>query len=329
AKSRGARICAGLPAAGCWWLSPPLTLHFSCPGRPANRLVVTPQEPVVPFGGSTDLNCSLACAGGKVEWWGLDIALGTISSFSTYSILHIRHATVATEGTKVCWGRCQGQDYRKTTELKVYGKRSPAWIPKVAPFLLSFAVLPKITLNDATAVLRSPPWRVPAQPGLWPPQHFLQGRVSLQVIPPQHRSPTLGPPSIWLLLPTPPPRSPLCPGTSPQAAPRHVWPPPPPSLPLARQGQCHLRGQFLPAACRSGRYLPPGRGAGPCASSATLSAPGTPRWAGSGPPQPSRSTGRRPRAAAPRCGWTAPSPGTRATTSASCLATAATRPAWR
>ncbi|NXD44455.1 MADCA protein, partial [Copsychus sechellarum] len=92
----------------------------SCPGRPADRLVVTPREPVVPFGGSTELNCSLACAGGKVEWKGLDTALGTISSFSTHSILHIRHATVATEGTKICLGSCQGQQYQKTAILKVY-----------------------------------------------------------------------------------------------------------------------------------------------------------------------------------------------------------------
>ncbi|NWW14748.1 MADCA protein, partial [Oreocharis arfaki] len=92
----------------------------SCPGRPADRLVVTPREPVVPFGGSTELNCSLACAGGKVEWRGLDTALGTISSFPSYSILHIRHATVATEGMKICQGSCHGQHYQKTVTLKVY-----------------------------------------------------------------------------------------------------------------------------------------------------------------------------------------------------------------
>ncbi|NXR18705.1 MADCA protein, partial [Cinclus mexicanus] len=92
----------------------------SCPGRPADRLVVTPRDPVVPFGGSTELNCSLACAGGRVEWRGLDTALGTISSFSTHSILHIRHATVATEGMKICQGSCQGQHYQKTVTLKVY-----------------------------------------------------------------------------------------------------------------------------------------------------------------------------------------------------------------
>ncbi|NWZ72846.1 MADCA protein, partial [Acrocephalus arundinaceus] len=92
----------------------------SCPGRPADTLVVTPQEPVVSFGGSTDLNCSLACPGGKVEWRGLDTALGTISSFSTHSILHIRRATVATEGMKICQGKCHGQHYQKTVTLKVY-----------------------------------------------------------------------------------------------------------------------------------------------------------------------------------------------------------------
>ncbi|NXY26104.1 MADCA protein, partial [Atrichornis clamosus] len=92
----------------------------SCPGRPADRLVVTPREPVVPFGGSTELNCSLACAGGKVEWRGLDTALGTISSFPTHSILHIRQATVSTEGMKICQGSCHGQHYQQTVELKVY-----------------------------------------------------------------------------------------------------------------------------------------------------------------------------------------------------------------
>ncbi|NWV16965.1 MADCA protein, partial [Origma solitaria] len=92
----------------------------SCPGHPADILVVTPREPVVPFGGSTELNCSLACTGGKVEWRGLDTALGTISSFPTHSILHIRQATVTTEGMKICQGSCHGQHYQKTVPLKVY-----------------------------------------------------------------------------------------------------------------------------------------------------------------------------------------------------------------
>ncbi|NWI38636.1 MADCA protein, partial [Picathartes gymnocephalus] len=104
-------------------------------GRPADRLVVTPREPVVPFGGSTDLNCSLACAGGKVEWRGLDTALGTISSFPTHSILHIRHATVATEGMKICQGSCQGQHYQKTVILKVYALPDTLRLEAAPPIL--------------------------------------------------------------------------------------------------------------------------------------------------------------------------------------------------
>ncbi|NXO26931.1 MADCA protein, partial [Cisticola juncidis] len=102
-----------------------LSSLWGCRGHPADRLVVTPREPLVSFGGSTDLNCSLACPGGKVEWRGLDTALGTISSFSTHSILHIRHATVATEGTKICQGICHGQPYQKTVKLRVYALPDP------------------------------------------------------------------------------------------------------------------------------------------------------------------------------------------------------------
>ncbi|XP_017942119.2 mucosal addressin cell adhesion molecule 1 [Manacus vitellinus] len=97
-----------------------LSSLWGCSGRPADRLVVTPREPVVPFGGSTELNCSLACAGGTVEWRGLDTALGTITSFPTHSILHISQATVATEGMKICQGSCHGRHYQQTVELKVY-----------------------------------------------------------------------------------------------------------------------------------------------------------------------------------------------------------------
>ncbi|NWR04216.1 MADCA protein, partial [Paradoxornis webbianus] len=97
-----------------------LSSLWGCSGRPADVLVVTPREPVVSFGGSTELNCSLACPGGKVEWRGLDTALGTISSFSTHSILHIRHATVATEGIKICLGKCHGQHIQRIATLKVY-----------------------------------------------------------------------------------------------------------------------------------------------------------------------------------------------------------------
>ncbi|NXN10477.1 MADCA protein, partial [Indicator maculatus] len=93
---------------------------FLCPGRPADRLAVMPQQPVVPYGGSAQLNCSLACAGGTVQWKGLDTSLGSITSFPTHSILHISSAGVAAEGTKICQGTCQGQFYQRAVDLKVY-----------------------------------------------------------------------------------------------------------------------------------------------------------------------------------------------------------------
>ncbi|XP_009080485.1 PREDICTED: mucosal addressin cell adhesion molecule 1, partial [Acanthisitta chloris] len=89
-------------------------------GLPTDRLVVMPREPVVQFGGSIELNCSLACVGGRVQWRGLDTALGTITSLPTHSILHIRHATVSTEGMKICEGICHGQHHQQTASLKVY-----------------------------------------------------------------------------------------------------------------------------------------------------------------------------------------------------------------
>ncbi|NXL12510.1 MADCA protein, partial [Mesembrinibis cayennensis] len=91
-----------------------------CPGRPANKLVVVPQEPVVRYGGSLQLNCSLACTGGAVQWKGLDTNLGSITSFPTHSVLHISSAVVATAGTKICQGSCHGQHYQGTVDLKVY-----------------------------------------------------------------------------------------------------------------------------------------------------------------------------------------------------------------
>uniref|UniRef100_A0A8C8B7G5 Ig-like domain-containing protein n=1 Tax=Otus sunia TaxID=257818 RepID=A0A8C8B7G5_9STRI len=88
--------------------------------RPAVGLVLVPPEPVVRFGGSAQLNCSLACAGGTVQWKGLDTNVESITSFPTHSILHVSNATVATGGTKSCHGTCHGQRYQRTVNLKVY-----------------------------------------------------------------------------------------------------------------------------------------------------------------------------------------------------------------
>ncbi|NXG67206.1 MADCA protein, partial [Hemiprocne comata] len=91
-----------------------------CPGQPKDQLVVSPRQPVVKFRGSVQLNCSLACARGTVEWKGLDTNLGSVISFPTYSILHISSAVVAMGGTKICQGTCHGQRYQHTVDLKVY-----------------------------------------------------------------------------------------------------------------------------------------------------------------------------------------------------------------
>ncbi|NXK13373.1 MADCA protein, partial [Herpetotheres cachinnans] len=98
----------------------PMVSSVLHPGRPADKLVVMPREPVVQYGGSAQLNCSLACVGGTVQWKGLDTNLGSITSFPTHSILHINSAVVAMEGTKICQGTCYGQHYQHTVSLKVY-----------------------------------------------------------------------------------------------------------------------------------------------------------------------------------------------------------------
>ncbi|NXR01664.1 MADCA protein, partial [Sagittarius serpentarius] len=97
-----------------------LSLLWGCTGQPADKLVVMPREPVVQYGGSAQLNCSLACAAGTVQWKGLDINLGSITSFPTYSILHISSAVVAMGGTKICQGTCHGRRYQHAVNLKVY-----------------------------------------------------------------------------------------------------------------------------------------------------------------------------------------------------------------
>ncbi|NWR58973.1 MADCA protein, partial [Bucorvus abyssinicus] len=97
-----------------------LSSLWGCSGQPADRLVVMPREPLVRYGGSVQLNCSLACARGTVQWKGLDTNLGSISSFPTHSILHIGSAVVATAGTRTCQGTCHGQRYQDTVNLKVY-----------------------------------------------------------------------------------------------------------------------------------------------------------------------------------------------------------------
>ncbi|NXP08811.1 MADCA protein, partial [Thinocorus orbignyianus] len=98
----------------------PVFSSFLCPGRPAEKLVVMPRQPVVRYGGSAQLNCSLTCTGGTVQWKGLDTNLGSVTSFPTHSILHVSSAVVAMGGTKICQGTCHGQHYQQVVDLKVY-----------------------------------------------------------------------------------------------------------------------------------------------------------------------------------------------------------------
>ncbi|NXL66913.1 MADCA protein, partial [Chordeiles acutipennis] len=104
----------------------PTASSFLRPGRPVNKLAVMPREPVVRYGGSAELNCSLACTGGTVQWKGLDTNLGSITSFPTHSILHVSNAVVAMGGTRICQGTCHGQHYQQTVDLKVYAL--PDWL---------------------------------------------------------------------------------------------------------------------------------------------------------------------------------------------------------
>ncbi|NXC41278.1 MADCA protein, partial [Penelope pileata] len=133
-----------------------LSLLGGCSGRPTNMLVVAPRDPVVPFGGSVQLNCSLLCPGGTVEWKGLDTNLGSIDTFPTHSILRISDAKVATEGTKICLGTCSKNLYQQTTILHVYS----------LPDALQLDVDPPVLVPGQPAHLRCSAQRVHPLMGL-------------------------------------------------------------------------------------------------------------------------------------------------------------------
>lgn len=97
-----------------------ISLLWGCNGRPTSKLVVVPKEPVVQYGAAVQLNCSLPCPGGTVQWKGLDTNLGSIDTFLTHSILKISSAKLATAGTKICLGTCGDSSYQETAHLQVY-----------------------------------------------------------------------------------------------------------------------------------------------------------------------------------------------------------------
>nr|XP_047907941.1 mucosal addressin cell adhesion molecule 1 [Anser cygnoides] len=117
-----------------------LSALWGCSGRPVDKMVVEPREPLVRYGDAVQLNCSLPCTGGTVQWKGLDTNLGSIDSFPTHSVLHINRAEVATAGTKICQGICGEEHYQKSVDLRVY------------------------SLPDALQLEAHPPALVPGQP---------------------------------------------------------------------------------------------------------------------------------------------------------------------
>ncbi|XP_064353430.1 mucosal addressin cell adhesion molecule 1 [Dromaius novaehollandiae] len=129
---------------------------WGCSGRPANKLTVVPAEPVVPYGGSAQLNCSLACAEGTVQWRGLDTNLGTVVSSAGHSVLRLSNTAVAAEGTKICQGTCGGRHYQHAVDLKVYS----------LPDTLQLAAQPAVLVPGRPAALRCAARRVYPLAGL-------------------------------------------------------------------------------------------------------------------------------------------------------------------
>ncbi|XP_067414943.1 mucosal addressin cell adhesion molecule 1 [Emydura macquarii macquarii] len=93
-----------------------LSLGWTCSGL----LTVLPQEPLVEIGGSIQLNCSLDCPDGKVQWKGLDTNLGNIISTPSYSLLLVTNAATTMEGIHICVGYCQGKSFQEHVNLQVY-----------------------------------------------------------------------------------------------------------------------------------------------------------------------------------------------------------------
>lgn len=82
----------------------------------------------VAVGASLQFTCSLACAGGtaRVQWRGLDIALGAVLSEAGSGVLWVHNASLSAAGTRVCVGSCGQRTFQRTVRLLVYGKASPS-----------------------------------------------------------------------------------------------------------------------------------------------------------------------------------------------------------
>ncbi|XP_044140435.1 mucosal addressin cell adhesion molecule 1 isoform X1 [Bufo gargarizans] len=85
-------------------------------------LTVRPGNTVVSVGSSIQLNCSINCPLGNVEWKGLDNADNGQYSAPGYSVQTLKNISIPMEGTRICVGSCPGSSkrYQKTVQLDVY-----------------------------------------------------------------------------------------------------------------------------------------------------------------------------------------------------------------
>ncbi|XP_069820550.1 mucosal addressin cell adhesion molecule 1 isoform X1 [Dendropsophus ebraccatus] len=85
-------------------------------------LSVHPENAVVSIGSSIQLNCSINCPLGIVEWKGLDNANNGIYNAPGYSVQTLENISISMEGTKICVGSCPGfrQTYQISVQLDIY-----------------------------------------------------------------------------------------------------------------------------------------------------------------------------------------------------------------
>ncbi|XP_032065617.1 mucosal addressin cell adhesion molecule 1 [Thamnophis elegans] len=93
-------------------------VSYGC-SAPTAKPIIHPLKPLVERGGTIQLTCSMQCPDAEVQWEGLDTDLGNIISNHTQSILTLSNATVNTEGTKMCSGRCQGKSQAEMAMVKL------------------------------------------------------------------------------------------------------------------------------------------------------------------------------------------------------------------
>uniref|UniRef100_A0A8C5LQX2 Hippocampus abundant transcript 1 protein n=1 Tax=Leptobrachium leishanense TaxID=445787 RepID=A0A8C5LQX2_9ANUR len=85
-------------------------------------LTLLPEDPVVPLGGTIQLNCSISCPNGSTTWKGLDTNLAGLTSHPGHSLLTIENVRISMGGTRICVGSCPGakKNFQRSVILQVY-----------------------------------------------------------------------------------------------------------------------------------------------------------------------------------------------------------------